>query len=107
MRPKRQVPRVRLSGDPSKGSGYAAHKPDTSHLTSREKVGAYSVPAVLMLGPRFWGGPHGSCTLLRWETQMSSPPAPPGRFEVKYELRPSFEMAGCRSLPGELITAPR
>src|SRR2546422_6741827 len=38
------------------------------------------------VGPRFCGGPQGSSRLARLETQMSSPPKPPGRPEVMYRL---------------------
>ena len=35
---------------------------------SGENVGARSLPAELMLGPRFAGGPHESLRLSRWDT---------------------------------------
>src|SRR2546423_14728951 len=70
-------------------------------------AGAASLPAELMLGPRFSGAPHGSSMLARCETQMSMPPRPPGRSELMYRLSPSLEIAGCWSLYGELTTGPR
>src|SRR3989449_8633035 len=59
------------------------------------------------VGPRFCGGPQGSWRLARLETQMSSPPKPPGRPEVMYRLRPSLEIAGRLSSADELTTGPR
>src|SRR5438045_2555991 len=70
-------------------------------------VGATSLPAELIFGPRFRGAPHGSSALARCETQMSTPPRPPGRSELMYRLRPSLEIAGWLSLYGELTTGPR
>src|SRR2546422_2709490 len=55
---------------------------NNSQCPSGVKSGAMSLLALLMFGPRFWGGPQGSSSLARWETQMSLPPRPPGRPEV-------------------------
>jgi hypothetical protein len=38
---------------------------------------------------------------------MSLGPKPPGRSELKYRLRPFLEMAGAKSLNGELMMGPR
>src|SRR5215831_9347587 len=62
---------------------------------------------------RLTGVCQAASRLTRWETQISStlpgfaPLAPPGRVEVMYRLRPSFEIAGAKSLYGELTTGPR
>src|SRR5262249_55057948 len=53
------------------------------------------------------GGAHGESILARWDTQISWPPKPPWRSELKYRLSPSFVTAGPRSMLGELTTAPR
>src|SRR3989454_582755 len=74
---------------------------------SGENAGATSLELELTVGPRFCGAPQGSSTLARRETQMSSPPTPPGRPEVMYRLRPSLEIAGRLSSAGELTTEPR
>jgi hypothetical protein len=50
-----------------------------SQCSSRDSEGAPSFAAVLMIVPRFSGGPHGSCTEARLDTQMSFPPADPSR----------------------------
>src|SRR5687768_15421308 len=60
-----------------------------------------------MADPRFCGGPQGSVSPERCETQMSNPPAPPGRVELKYKLSSFFESVGAISGEGELIVAPR
>src|SRR6185437_12778882 len=78
-----------------------------SRCPSGESVGATSLTLELTVGPRFCGGPQGSSTLARCDTQMSSPPKPPGRSEVMYRLRPSLEIAGRLSSNGELTTGPR
>src|SRR6266516_2885014 len=74
---------------------------------SDENVGATSLELELTVGPRFCAGPQGSSTVARRETQMSSPPTPPGRPEVTYRLRPSLEIAGRLSSNGELTSGPR
>src|SRR5438034_11182054 len=74
---------------------------------SRENAGATSLTLELTVGQRFCAGPQGSSTVARRETQMSSPPTPPGRPEVMYRLRPSLEIAGRLSSTGELTTGPR
>src|SRR5438093_3777311 len=74
---------------------------------SCENAGATSLTLELTVGPRFCAGPQGSSTVARRETQMSSPPTPPGRPEVMYRLRPSLEIAGRLSSTGELTTGPR
>src|SRR3989441_12642508 len=74
---------------------------------SGENVGATSLELELTVGPRFCGGPQGSSTVARCETQMSSPPKPPGRPEAMYRLRPSLEIAGRLSSADELTTGPR
>src|SRR5829696_7986825 len=48
----------------------------------------------------FTGAPHGSSVLSRWETQMSSRPCPPGRFEAMYRLSPSGDWIGQPSWNG-------
>ena len=42
-----------------------------------------SIPGVFIVGPRFTGVLHVELRVRRVETQMSSPPDPPGRFDVK------------------------
>src|SRR5215211_290370 len=75
---------------------------------SREKEGVSSLAAVLIVGPRFTGSPQASSRLARCETQMSAPPNPPGRLELKYRLRQSLESAGPAVLnPGVLTGGPR
>src|SRR2546428_11266252 len=74
---------------------------------SGENVGAASLELESTVGPRFCGGPQGSSRLARLETQMSSPPKPPGRPEVMYRLRPSLEIAGRLSSADGLTTGPR
>src|SRR2546422_214673 len=74
---------------------------------SGENAGATSLELELTVGPRFCAGPQGSSTVARCETQMSSPPTPPGRPEVMYRLRPFLEIAGRLSSAGELTTEPR
>src|SRR6266566_2399343 len=74
---------------------------------SGENAGATSLELELTVGPRFCGGPQGSSTLARCETQMSSPPKPPRRPDVMYRLRPSLEIAGRLSSSGELTSGPR
>src|SRR5256712_5334707 len=78
-----------------------------SRCPSGENAGAASLLLELTVGPRFCAAPQGSSTLARRETQMSSPPTPPGRPEVMYRLRPSLEIAGRLSSAGELTTGPR
>src|SRR6266511_4023254 len=73
---------------------------------SREKAGASSLEAVLIVGPRFTGSPQASSRLARRETQMSFPPKPPGRFELKYRLRLSLESAGPASMNPVLTVGP-
>src|SRR5216683_6035726 len=65
-----------------------------SQCPSEEKFGANSLPGVLIFGPRCIGGPHWASRFARWETQMSLLPKLPGRSELMYRLRPSFEIAG-------------
>src|SRR3989442_15254188 len=77
-----------------------------SRCPSGENAGATSLELELTVGPRFCGGPQGSSTLARCETQMSSPPKPPGRPEGMYRLSPSLEIAGRLSPNGELTTEP-
>src|SRR6266487_53932 len=74
---------------------------------SGENAGASSLELELTVGPRFCAGPQGSSTVARCETQMSSPPTPPGRPEVMYRLKPSLEIAGRLSSSGELTRGPR
>src|SRR2546426_267539 len=74
---------------------------------SGENAGATSLELELTVGPRFCGGPQGSSTVARCETQMSSPPKPPRRPDVMYRLSPSLEIAGRLSSNGELTTEPR
>src|SRR5262249_49134356 len=62
-----------------------------SQWPSRENAGLNSTAPVLMTDPRFCGASQVLSTLERWETQRSSAPKPPGRFEVKYRLKPSLE----------------
>jgi hypothetical protein len=38
---------------------------------------------------------------------MSFAPNPPGRFEAKYKLNPSFEISGAMSAADELTVDPR
>src|SRR5437016_7341418 len=78
-----------------------------SRCPSGENAGATSLELELTVGPRFCAAPQGSSTLGRRETQMSSPPKPPGRPEVMYRLRPSLEIAGRLSSSGELTSGPR
>jgi hypothetical protein len=59
----------------------------------------------LTVGPRFCGGPHGPSALARCDTQMSHPPYPPGRGDVKYRLKSSLEIAAKKSPLVELTVA--
>src|SRR5207249_11843349 len=74
---------------------------------SRDRAGTFSLAAVLIVAPRFTAGPHGSSALARCDTQMSAMPYPPARFEPRYRLRPSREIAGPTSFAAELIVGPR
>src|SRR5947208_8736398 len=65
-----------------------------------------------MFGHRFAGvcqAQAGSSASMqaRCETQMSTPPNPPNRSELRYRLSPSLEIAGCCSFAAVLITGPR
>src|SRR2546423_15673435 len=77
---------------------------------SRERLGASSMPAVLIASPRLTGVSHGLSIPARCETQRSMPPLAPGRSdrcELMYSVRPFFEMAGCESVSAEFTIAPR
>src|SRR2546425_6922003 len=74
---------------------------------SRENSGTASRTAVLIVGPRFTGGPQESSTLARCDTHMSEPPNPPARNDPKYRLRPSLEIVGPFSLRTEFMAGPR
>src|SRR5687767_2900893 len=83
-----------------------------SRWPSRERCGAASMPAVLIVPPRLTGGPHAQSgspmsVHARRDTHRSFDPNPPGRFEAKYKLRPSFEISGVISANGELTVGPR
>jgi hypothetical protein len=54
-----------------------------SQWPSRENAGTCSFDAELSVGPRFTGAPQSSSTESRCETQMSLPPKPPGRLELR------------------------
>src|SRR5918994_6570279 len=66
----------------------------------RTGVGQKSSEAELIGSGRFTGAPHGSLVLARVDTQMSSPPLPPGRFEAMYRLSPSGDSIGQPSSDG-------
>ena len=78
-----------------------------NQCSSRESAGEPSLKAVLIADPRCRGTPHGLSTVARSDTQMSFPPKPPMRSDVKYRLRPSYEIAGPWSLNREFTTDPR
>src|SRR4030095_516739 len=71
-----------------------------NRLSPRTGVGQKSSAAELTGAPRFWGAPKGASVLLRWATQISSPPSPPGRFEARYRLSPSGDWIGQPSRAG-------
>src|SRR5439155_3277390 len=77
------------------------------HRPSREKAGWPSLRPVLTTGPRFIGGFQGLSTVSRFDSQMSAPPNPPGRSEVKYKVRSSLEIAGPDSVKAEFTRGPR
>jgi hypothetical protein len=68
----------------------------------RTGVGQKSSAGELIGGPRFSGAPNGALVLSRRATQMSSRPAPPGRFEAMYRLSPSGAWIGQPSRNGVL-----
>src|ERR687895_1663921 len=82
-----------MSDDPS-GPGA---RPKRSVRASHEKDGRVSPASVLTFGPRFTGVDHGLWTLVRVATQMSCPPRPPERFELKTISRPSLRTFGWMS----------
>jgi hypothetical protein len=77
----------------------------------RESAGKPSKAAVLILAPRFTGQSQGRSTLSRRATYRSLSPkasgGTPGRFETKYKVRPSWEMAGAASPDDVLMADPR
>src|SRR2546425_1076569 len=58
-----------------------------------------------MGAPRFTGVSQEHCKHLRWDTQMSFPPSPPGRAETKYSACWSGDKLGVSS-PNTEFTAP-
>src|SRR5262245_42940981 len=56
--------------------------PKNIQWPSRENVGTRSLPLLLTTDPRLTGAPQGLSRLSRCDTQMSSPPWPPGRLLV-------------------------
>src|SRR5438045_969117 len=78
-----------------------------SRCPSMERFGAKSADVVLIGAPRLTGGSHGLSSEARRVTQMSSPPSPPGRSEVKYIASSSFDSCAFCSLDAELTTGPR
>src|SRR6266550_1424611 len=83
-----------------------------SRWPSRDRLGAKSAPAVLIGGPRCTGACQAHArssgsVQARCDTQMSSGPDPPGRFEEKQRLRPSRASVAFCSLEDELTTGPR
>src|SRR6266511_4030585 len=104
--PKSSWTKGRHDAQMSKPNPPARELPKNIQWPSRERFGTRSAAAVLMVAPTLTGVPHGSVALARCETQMSSPPNP-GRVDVKYRLRPSFDRPGPESSKLELIVAPR
>src|SRR5215207_9083953 len=74
--------------------------PSTTLLLTKKRpfpptgVGQKSSDAELIGSGRFTGAGHGSFVLARVDTQRSSPPCPPGRFDARYRLRPSRDAIG-------------
>src|SRR5690348_16427212 len=80
-----------------------------SRWPSRDRLGAKSAPALLMGAPRFMGvcqAHAGSppSVQARWDTQISSEPELPSRFEEKWRLSPSRASTAFCSLEVELTT---
>src|SRR2546422_8180773 len=69
-------------------------------------LGPWSPLAVFTVGPRFTGVSQGHSTQARCATQMSAPPKPPARFDVKKRLRSSGDNAQLFSVAAVLIDAP-
>src|ERR1700748_2624176 len=65
-------------------------------------VGQKSAALELMGSPRFRGTCQGEPTVSRSATQMSLPPAPPGRVDAKRRLNPSGVSMGQPSAAGGL-----
>src|ERR687892_790761 len=62
--------------------------------------------AVVLRADRFTGACQAQPAHARWDTQRSFPPAPPGRFDVKYRLSSSGDRVGCDSSAPVLIGSP-
>src|SRR5690349_15784875 len=93
-----------MSFDPSP-PGRSLEK--NSRCPSAERAGDASRPALFTFGPRFTGSSHGLPGEARRETQMSTPPRPPGRPDTKYRLSSSGDSDAFMSLTEELIGGPR
>src|SRR6478672_3286711 len=68
--------------------------------------GQLSSPAVFTVGPRLRGSSHLPFAL-RWHTQMSLPPKPPGTLLLKYKSLLSGESDGDDSQNSEFTFGPR
>jgi hypothetical protein len=109
------------AGTQSQGSGGSPEANDDEDLAgfrrlseskkidrpSAEMLGANSFDGLLTFLPRFCGALSGSVIFTRFVIQMSPPPAPPGRSDVKKSDSPSDEMLGPPSKAGLLTVGPR
>src|SRR6266576_1279485 len=71
---------------------------------SMDRAGAASTPVVLR-ADTFTGACQSHSLHARWDTQMSLPPTPPGRSDVKKRLSSSFDRSGCASVLVALTAA--
>src|SRR2546422_6675501 len=78
-----------------------------SRRPSSDRVGAPSAASLLIGAPRLTGVSQGHCMHWRRDIQMSLPPSPPGRFEMKYRVCSSEERPAFASTALELTTGPR
>src|SRR5919106_2903281 len=76
-----------------------------SRWPSMDRAGAASA-AVELRVDRFTGVCQAQPAHARWDTQRSFPPAPPGRFDVKYRLSSAGDRVGCDSSAPVLIGSP-
>src|SRR5688572_14167932 len=72
-----------------------------------DSLGPASAPGPLIPAPMLTGAPQGQSWHARRATQMSVPPNPPARVDVKYRLSSSGENAAFISPAEVLMAGPR
>src|SRR6186713_1437845 len=105
LQPPAGLCRARYMSPPPQG-GVVVPLSSRSETKNSERpntgVGQKSAAVELIGLPIFWGSFQGDPRVSRSATQMSLPPAPPGRLDAKSRLNPSGVSIGQPSAAGEL-----